>query len=174
MKNYISQLFEGMAYDSGAYCDFSGTDANALAGKDLLIAIWNSDGSKILAIGGQKSLTINRSADSIEITSKDSASGWKEKIAGMKEWSIDTDGIYINGDESHSELTKAFENGTPVCLKIYNRKEKKGMFGGLAIITDYPIDAPFDDSATYTLTFEGSGKLVDLSVNKPTTDTLPE
>lgn len=161
------------AYDDEAYCDFSQNAAKAMAGKDLLLAIWNADGTEILAVGGQKSLTINRSADTVEITSKDTEGGWKSYIAGMKEWSIDTDGIYVKNDESHAILSAAFDAGDPVCVKVYDNKRKKGMFGGLAVITDYPIEAPYDDSVTYSLTFSGMGKLVDLTVDVPESDILP-
>lgn len=167
------QVFSDTAYDSGAYCDFNATAAKAIAGKDILLAVWSADGSSLLAISGQQGLTINRSADSIEITSKDTTGGWKSKISGMKEWSIDNDGLYVPKDESHSVLSKAFEDGDPVCIKVYNGKTKKGMFGGLAVITDYPIEAPYDDAVTYSLTLEGMGALVDLLVNPPTTDTVP-
>ena len=68
------QLFaEG--FDNNAYCDFTSSSAKAVAGKDVLLAIYNADGSKLLAISGQQGLTINRSADSIEITSKDTEIG---------------------------------------------------------------------------------------------------
>lgn len=176
MKNkYMAQIFEGepAGYDGGAYCDFSANAVKAMAGKDMLLGIWNADGTAILAVGGQQSLTINRSADTVEITSKDTDGGWKSYIAGTKEWSIDTDGIFVKDDESHKILSAAFDAGDPVCIKVYDNKAKKGMFGGLAIVTDYPIEAPYDDSVTYSMTFTGMGKLVDLSVEKPTTDTLP-
>lgn len=170
---YKKQLFE-KEWDDEAYCDFSSGAAKATAGKDLLLAVWNDDGTKILAIGGQQSLTINRSADSVEVTSKDTEGGWKAFITGMKEWGIDTDGIYVADDESHKILSKAFDSGEPVCIKVYNNKTKKGMFGGLAAITDYPIEAPYDDSVTYSLTFSGMGKLVDLTVEVPEVDTVPD
>lgn len=150
-------------FDSGVYCDFNASSAKAVAGKDILLAVFNSTGTALLAISGQQGLTINRSADSIEVTSKDTEGGWKAKIAGMKEWSIDNDGLYVMDDESHRELSKAFEAGDPVCLKVINGKTKTGMFGGLAYITDYPIEAPYDDAMTYSLTFDGNGKLVDLT-----------
>lgn len=172
----LLQAFDGdpvPAFDNNEYCDFSSNAAKAMAGKDLLLAVWNADGTEILAVGGQKSLTINRSADTIEITSKDTDGGWKAYISGMKEWSIDSDGIYIKNDESHSVLSAAFEAGDPVCIKVYDNKRRKGMFGGLAVITDYPIEAPYDDSVTYTLKFNGMGALVDLSVNVPESDILP-
>lgn len=169
---YNLQLFAG-GYDSNAYCDFSSTAAKAMAGKDILLAVWNLDGSKLLAVSGQQGLTINRTADSIEITSKDTEGGWKSKLAGMKEWSIDNDGIYVVESESHKALAEAFNESDPVCIKIYNNKTKKGMFGGLAIITDYPIEAPYDDAVTYSLTLEGMGALIDLTQNPAGTDTAP-
>lgn len=170
---YIKQLFAN-EYDGGSYCDFSAASAKAVAGKDLLLAIWDSTGSKILAVAGQQNLTINRSSETLEVTSKDTEGGWKSYISGMKEWSIDIDGIFVQDDESHKILSAAFDDGDCVCIKVYNNKTKKGLFGGLAVITDYPIEASYDDSATYNMTFSGVGALVDLTVNAPTTDTLPD
>lgn len=163
-----------MGFDNNNYCDFASSSAKAVAGKDILLALWNLEGTKLLAISGQQGLTINRSADSIEITSKDTAGGWKSKIAGMKEWSIDNDGLYVPNDESHAILSKAFDNSDPVCIKVINGKTKKGMFGGLAVITDYPIEAPFDDAMTYSLTLEGMGALIDLLTETSDSDEMPE
>ena len=150
-----------MAFDDNKYCDF--TAAAAVAGKDILLAVWSKDGSKLLAVSGQQTLTINRSADEIEVNSKDTEGGWKSKISGMKEWSIDNEGLYVNGSDSHAALTAAFENSDPVCLKVVNIKTKKALFGGVAYITDYTLEAPYDDAMTYSATFSGNGKLADLS-----------
>ena len=158
-NRFLLQLFADNAFDGGAYCDFSRSAAKALAGKDILLAVYNADGSKLIAIGGQKGLTINRSADSIEITSKDTAGGWKSKIAGMKEWSIDNDGLYVPGDEAHSILSESFENSEPVCIKVIDGKRKRGMFGGLAVITDYPLEAPYDDDCMSMDTWNGEAEL---------------
>lgn len=163
-----------MAFDNNNYCDFTSSVAKAVAGKDILLCIFNTTGDELLAISGQQGLTINRSADTIEITSKDTQGGWKSYLAGMKEWSIDNDGIYVPNDQSHSVLSDAFENGDPVCVKVVNGKTKTGMFGGLAVVTDYPIEAPYDDSTTYSITLSGMGALVDLMVNPVTPDTMPE
>ena len=165
------QLF---AFDSNRYCDFTSSAAKAVAVKDILLSVWSLDGSELLAISGQQGLTINRSADSIEITSKDTQGGWKSKIAGMKEWSIDNDGLYVPNDESHTVLSQAFENSDPVCIKVINGKTKQGMFGGLAVITDYPLEAPYDDAMTYSLTLEGMGALIDLLANPVSPDTMPD
>lgn len=152
-----------MAFEDNLYCDFSGTATKAVAGKDILLAIFNATGDKLLAVAGQQGLTINRSKDSIEVTSKDTKGGWKAKIGGMKEWSIDNDGLYVGDDESHKTLNKAFNDDEFVCLKVINQKTEESLFGGLAIVTDYPIEAPFDDAVTYSISLEGNGPLVDLS-----------
>lgn len=173
IKDFEKMLFAG-EYDGGDYCDFSAAASNAIAGKDILLAIWNSDGSDILAISGQQSLSLSRSADTIEVNNKDTEGSWKAKIAGMKEWSIDNGGMFVKDDASHALLSEYFESGDPVCVKIYNKKLAKGMFGGLAIITDYSFDMPYDDAMTYSITLEGQGKLTDFSVDVPSTDTLPD
>lgn len=151
-------------YENGAYCNFDSSATKAVAGKDIILAVFDATGADLLAISGQKGLTINRSADSIEVTSKDTTGGWKSKIAGMKEWSIDNDGLYIPSHASHKALGTAFQNSDPVCVKIVNGKTKTSMFGGLAYVTDYSLEAPYDDGMTYSLSLDGNGALVDFSL----------
>lgn len=143
------------------YCNLSAA-ANAVAGKDILLMIYD-DNANLLAVAGQRSLTINRSADQIEVSSKDTEGGWKSSIAGMKEWSIDTDGLYIASDASMTKLSNAFNNSDQVCLVVKNIKTGRPMFGGQAAITDFPLEAPYDDALTYSITLSGNGALVDLA-----------
>lgn len=150
-------------FENNLYCDFNSTAARAIAGKDIVLCIFNADGTKMVAVAGQQGLTINRSADSIDVNAKDTKGGWKAKIPGAKEWSIDNDGLYVLSHESHKALGKAFEDGTPVCIKVVNTKTKKPMFGGLAYVTDYSLEAPYDDAMTYSISLDGNGALTDLS-----------
>lgn len=149
-------------FDNGLYCNFDASTTKAIAGADLILSVFDSTGAKLLAIPGQQGLKINRSSDSVEVSSKDTVGSWKSKIAGMKEWSIDTDGAYIPDTDAHKELEKAFMEGTPVCLKVTDRKKKRGIFGGLGVVTDYTIEAPHDDLATFSLSIEGNGALTNL------------
>lgn len=158
-------------YENGAYCNFDSSTTKAVAGKNIILAVFDSTGTELLAISGQQGLTINRSADSIEVTSKDTQGGWKSKIAGMKEWSVDNDGYYIPSHESHKALGTAFQNSDPVCIKVVNGKTKKSMFGGLAYLTDYSLEAPYDDGMTYSISLEGNGALVDFSLVTDNTST---
>lgn len=162
------------AFDENAYCDFSSTAAKGIAGKDILLCIYDATGESLVAISGQQGLTINRSADQIEITSKDTQGGWRSYLPGMKEWSIDNNGVYVLNDSSHTTLSQAFETGNPVCVKVVNSKTKTGMFGGLAVVTDYPIEAPYDDAVTYSLTLSGMGQLTDLTQDPVSPDTMPD
>ena len=148
-------------FDNNVYCEFP--EAVAKAGKDILLCLFTSDGTKLLAIAGQQSLTIKRSADTVETTSKDTKGGWKSQMAGMKEWSIDSDGAYVMGAESHKELQKYFESGDLMCIKIVDIKESKPLFGGLAVLTEYTLEAPYDDAMTYSCSIAGNGALVDLT-----------
>lgn len=150
-------------FENNLYCDFSEGAVQAVAGKDIILAVFDSTGADLLAVAGQQGLTINRSKDTFEVNSKTTKGGWKSYLGGMKEWSIDNDGLYVADDESHKTLSKAFNDDELVCLKVLNQKTKKAMFGGLAIVTDYPIEAPFDDAVTYTATLSGFGPLTDLS-----------
>ncbi|EAC8477290.1 phage major tail protein, TP901-1 family [Listeria monocytogenes] len=154
---------EVQGFENQLYCDVTSA-AKAIAGKNILLAIFNAAGDKLLAVAGQQGLTVNRSKDSIEITSKDTVGGWKSKIGGMKEWSIDNDGLYVTGSDSHKELAQYFEGDSAVCIKILDQLNKKGLFGGLAIVTDYSFEAPFDDAMTYSIKLDGMGALVDLSL----------
>ncbi len=173
-KKEIYRKLQLFAFDSNDYCDFTSTAAKAIAGKDILLCVWSLDGMRLLAISGQQGLTINRSADTIEISSKDTQGGWKSYLPGMKEWSIDNDGLYVPNDQSHSILSQAFENNDPVCVKVVDNKRKTGMFGGLAYVTDYPIEAPYDDAVTYSITLSGMGPLVDLTASPVDPDTMPD
>ena len=122
---------------------------NAKRGLDIKISI----GETFLA--GQRGATLNRSAETIDITNKVSA-GWKEMITSVKEWSVDCDGVFVAGDAALEQLETAFNSNTVVDVKITD-----GTWGykGKAIITDFPIEAPYDDAATYSLTLQGTGEL---------------
>ena len=143
------------------HSQLSGQLNKAIAGKDILLSIWDTTGSTLLAIAGQRGLTINRDKDTIEVTSKDS-DGWKQFVVGLKEWSIDNDGVYVRDHNSHKKLKALFEADEPFLVKVTNQKTQTDMFGGLALLTSYPIEAPYDDAVTYTIALQGTGALVDL------------
>ncbi len=110
-------------------------------------------------IAGQRGGTLNQSADTIETTNKDS-NGWKEFVASFKEWSIDADGLMPVDDAGYKACKDAFLSGEELTV---NLKDEAGKgFTGKVLITDFPIEVPYDDAATYSVTFQGTGALTDL------------
>lgn len=149
-------------YDDNLYCNFNETAMDAISGKDIILAIFSEDGTSLLAVSGQQSLTINMEKDVIEIDAKTTAGGWRTKLHGMKNWSIENDALYIPDSESQGLLKKSFDDDTDVCIKVVNVKKQTSLFGGLALLSELSIEAPSDDAATASLTLEGNGALVGL------------
>lgn len=108
------------------------------------------------AVGGQRNATLNRSAELIDMTDKDS-DGWKENEAGYKEWSLDCDGFYVTSDAGWTALETAYETGEVVQVKL--AKTAGLTHTGSAIISDFPIEVPYDDGATYSISLTGTSEL---------------
>ena len=120
----------------------------AIKGLDLLISI----GAQTL--GGQRGATLNRSSEVIDITNKVSG-GWKENVSGFKEWSVDADGLFITDDAAYLALETAYAAGTAVEVKLAKGAEL--VYSGSAYITDFPVEAPYDDASTYSVSLTGTG-----------------
>jgi len=123
-------------------------------------------------VGAQKGATLNRSSDTFEKTSKMSG-GWKEFSASLKEWSIDADGLYTmpttSGTPSFRALEDAWVNGDAVDVEFAMATEDGLASGdtvgykGKALITDFPLEAPENDSLTFSVSFQGTGALTEIT-----------
>lgn len=121
-----------------------------MKGVDVLLKIGNN------VLGGQRGATLNRSTNTIDITTKLSDE-WSEKKAGIKEWSVDCDGLVVIDDTAFEALEAAYMNGTNVTVEMALGSIK---YTGQAVITSFPIEAPYDDEVSYSVTLEGTGPLV--------------
>lgn len=126
-----------------------------ISGMKVKLFIMDEATGKVLA--GQRSATLNRSAETIDATSKDSEGNWKESMPGFKEWSIDADGTFVESDEAYAILEDAFINGENV--NVYLEFPSGRKHTGNATITDFPIEAPYDDVVSYSVSLQGSGAL---------------
>lgn len=108
------------------------------------------------AIGGQQGATLNRSADEINVSSKDS-DGWGASLAGLRTWSIEGDGLLYESDAALDMLETTFAAGDPVLVQLTTPWSTK--YQGTAYITDLSIEAPHDGAATISYTLSGNGKL---------------
>lgn len=107
-------------------------------------------------VAGQRGATLNRSTEAIDVGSKDD-NFWPAKIPGRREWSIDFDGLLIEGDAGLSRLSSAYQNNTRVQVQMVTPANEK--FQGYAILADFPYEAPHDAEATYSGTLEGASAL---------------
>lgn len=137
-----------------------------VAGRKLLLGIYDPENlnelgePELLAVAGQQGLTLNREGDTIDTTSK-SGGGWMEQIKGLKEWSIDMDGIYVTEDTSHDRLIELYNSDDGlVLIAIYNAETKEIVAAGIALLNSYPLEAPYDDVTTYSASFSGTGQLL--------------
>jgi TP901-1 family phage major tail protein len=107
-------------------------------------------------VAGQRGGSLGRSADTLDSTSKDS-DGWKENEISYKGWEISGEGLLVESDTGYAALEDAFMNDEKVKVQLVTAAGNK--YDGLALITDFPLDAPYDDQATYSVTLLGDGAL---------------
>lgn len=132
---------------------------NKVAGASVILKV--KDAGQLKAIGGQTGASINRNADTIEVTNKVS-DGYREYVAGWKDWSIDCDAFVTLGDEGQTLLEDKFAKGEAieVSVRIGGDDNAKGVtYSGSAIITSLSTDLSQDDAVTYSLSLQGTGAL---------------
>lgn len=126
------------------------------AGVDVLVKIdTTGEGRTYTAVGGQKGCTLNRSAETIDVTDKNS-NGWSENMAGIKSWSVDMDGFVVLEDTALEKLAEHFEQRKPVKVQLDMGGAR---YSGDAYIVDFPIEAPLDDAVTYSLSLVNASPL---------------
>lgn len=130
----------------------------SMRGLDVLIKVnvGTEELPEYIAVGAQRGASLSRSAETLDKTSKDS-DGWQESLAGLKSWSISTDGLLILDDEGYEALENAYMMSENVLIQFSTKSG--AMFEGDAIITAIDLDAPYDDLISYTAEFQGSGAL---------------
>lgn len=129
-----------------------------IKGLDVLINVntGTAEVPEFTKVAGQRGATLSRSVDTLETTSKNTE-GFKDFEYSFKEWSIEADGLLVDGDEAFNALEEAFMNSEKVLVQMAFPSGKQ--YKGLAVISEIPIEAPYDDMATYSVTLQGAGKL---------------
>ena len=110
-----------------------------------------------------------------DIGSKDSGY-WDEKAPSKMSWTASSDALMCDdltgtGNSTIADLYTAMEARTPVALVFATKTGTspdytasavagKTKFSGSGYITSLSLSAPDNDSATYSISFEGTGALV--------------
>ena len=100
--------------------------------------------------------SLDLGADDVEITSFDS-NGWKEYLAGLKEWSGSIEGNFDSTDANGQKaILNAWLNGTKLSFTF---EVSSGVtFTGDAFVKP-SIEMPVDDKASFSVDITGTGAL---------------
>jgi predicted secreted protein len=100
--------------------------------------------------------SLDLGADDIEITSFDSE-GWKEYLAGLKEWSGSIEGNLKTDDTTGQKaILNAWINGET--LEFTFEVSSGVIFKGDALVKP-SIEVPVDDKASFSCDIQGTGAL---------------
>jgi predicted secreted protein len=101
--------------------------------------------------------SLDLGADDIDVTSFDS-NGWKEFLAGLKEWSGSIEGNFVSTDtDGQKAILQAWVNGNEL---VFTFEVSSGVsFTGNAYVKP-SIEVPVDDKASFSCDFQGTGPLI--------------
>jgi|TARA_R100000084_G_scaffold107957_1_gene69363 predicted secreted protein len=131
------------------------------------------DSSSGILVAFAQSGTLNFSMSTRDITNKQSG-GFKESLEGLREWSIDIDGAYAWTDASGSALSNGADDlffkylldlgpntREAFTIKFGNTGGATGDidYQGSVFLTSVSITGGTEDTATYSMSFEGTGGL---------------
>ena len=129
------------------------------------LKVYSSGTTNLVAFAQNCTININHSPR--EITNKESG-GFKEILEGLRDFSIDVDGAYAWTDASGTALANGADD--LVNSNILTRAAVSFIFGdtaatsdvsysGSGYITSISLTGGTEDTATYSLTIEGTGVL---------------
>ena len=130
------------------------------------LKIYSSGTTNLVAFAQNCTLTVNNTTR--EITNKESA-GYKEVLESLRDWSIDVDGAYAWTNASGTALLDGVDDLIQTNI-LANRLQFDVIFGdtastsdisyaGKVYITSASMTGGTEDTATYSLTLEGTGAL---------------
>ena len=108
-----------------------------------------------IPVAGQQNASLTRSMTPIDITNKVFGS-WKESLSGTKTWQVSCNGMYVKDAESYKALENAFMNNEELTVKVIMDNHS---YVGQALITNFPLNAVFNDQFKYILQLLGTGEL---------------
>ena len=122
-----------------------------------------------IEVGGSEvahltSVTQSFSMATRDASSKDSA-GWKESLEGQKSWTMAGDGLFAEDSTyGYEDLYDAWLARTQVTVKQTDSVVGDVEYSGAAYITSLERSSPNEDTATFSVTFEGTGAITKATI----------
>ena len=124
--------------------------SNCYAGKDGALSV---DGTNIASL---TSWSITQNAETLECASMGST--WKEHKSGLLSWEGSAEANFM--DDTATQAANEIEVGTTVALIFYPDTGTTLSFTGNAVVTSVENGAALGSVQTVSLSFSGSGALV--------------
>lgn len=118
-------------------------------GLDVILSVNNKK------LGGQHNAILTRKMSPIKVTNKINGE-WEQSLSGVKSWTLTCNGFIIKDEESFQELEECFSAGTPVTVSL---NDNKVAYTGTALITNFPVSAPYDEQFSYSIVLLGIDEL---------------
>lgn len=127
-------------------------------GKDLLLKLDLSGAGQFETVAGLRATRISFNAETVDVTSLESAGGWRELLAGAGVKSAAISGAGVFRDESTDERARQifFDGATPDFQVII---PDFGIVQGRFLITSIEYAGSHDGEATYELALASAGAL---------------
>ena len=127
-------------------------------GKDLLVKIDMTGDGAFTTAAGLRATRINFNAESVDVTSLESAGGWRELLggAGVKSASISGSGVFKDADTDERVRQIFFDGQTPDFQVII---PDFGAVQGAFQITSVEYAGTHNGEATYEMSLASAGAL---------------
>lgn len=128
-------------------------------GKDLLVKIDMTGDGAFETAAGLRATRISFNAESVDVTSLESAGGWRELLAGagVKTAAISGSGVFKDAATDERVRQIFFDGETPVFQVII---PDFGTVEGAFQITSIEYAGTYDGEATYEIALASAGALV--------------
>ncbi|HKL64864.1 MAG TPA: phage major tail protein, TP901-1 family [Roseovarius sp.] len=127
-------------------------------GKDLLIKVDLNGGGNFQTMAGLRATRVNFNAESVDVTSLDSAGGWRELLAGagVKSAGISGSGVFRDA-ASDARMRQIFFDGETPDFQVVI--PDFGTIQGPFQVTGIEYGGSHDGEATYEMSLASAGRL---------------
>jgi TP901-1 family phage major tail protein len=128
-------------------------------GKDLLIKVDLTGDGNFDSVAGLRATRISFNAESVDVTSLESAGGWRELLsgAGVKSAAISGSGIFRDADSDERTRQIFFDGETPDFQVVI---PDFGIVEGPFQVTSIEYSGTHDGEATYELSLASAGRMI--------------
>lgn|SRR5690554_3918035 len=128
-------------------------------GKDLLIKVDLTGDGNFETVAGLRATRISFNSESVDVTSLESAGGWRELLggAGVKSAAISGSGIFRDADSDERTRQIFFDGETPAFQVII---PDFGIVEGPFQVTSIEYAGTHDGEATYELSLASAGRMI--------------